>query len=73
MAKSEPKVEHYVHLLLDPETGYSSAFSSSEGAAEAALTLGSHLNRKLSVLRIRYYYDKMWDSAAVVQQLKPNL
>lgn len=76
VAKKEVKFEHYVYLLLDSETGYSAAFSSAEGAADAAGTLSSHLNRRLSVVKIRYYYDKMWDLEAMVGvlgELKPEL
>lgn len=76
MAKKRVKFEHYVYLLLDQESGYSAAFSSSEGAADAAMALGSHLNRKLSVVKIRYYYDKMWDleeMVGVLKELKTNI
>lgn len=67
MAKKETTTEHWVWLLVDPESGFTSVFNSSEAASEAALTIGSHTNTKLGVIKTRYYYDAMWDIEDIIQ------
>ena len=72
MAKKEMQLEHWVYLLVDPESGFTAVFNSEDAADEAALSIGSHTKTKLGVIKTRYYYDRMWDIETIIQQVAPK-
>ena len=57
--KKETTTEHFVHLLLDPHSGLTVAYSSDVGASQDRDFFESHLNRKLSIIKIPYAYDTL--------------
>lgn len=72
MAK-KPSPPQEVHVLLDGHSGWLGVFSSRDAAVEASESLGSHTGRKLDVLTVPYWYDRMGlnDMSIVLKAIKP--
>ena len=57
--KKETTTEHFVHLLLEPYSGLSIVYNSDVCASLDRDVLESHLNTKISIIKIPYCYDRM--------------
>lgn len=70
--KKETSTEHHVYLLLEPSTGLSVAYSSDLAASQDRDFFESHLNRKMSIIKIPYAYDVLptQTKVGIVESLK---